>query len=74
MASEGSALFTTRRDGLASERECDVIGCVLGNCCVITVPVSASWDFSVFVVVMFLSENYNVGVSVMCNSRVIRDT
>ena len=36
-----------------------------------TVPVSASWDFSVFVVVMFLSEIDNVGVSVMCNSRVI---
>ena len=29
---------------------------------------SASWDFSVFVVVMFLSENDSVGVSVMCNS------
>ena len=37
-------------------------------------PVSASWDFSVFVVVMLLSEDYSVGVSVMYDSRVIRDT
>ena len=63
MVPEGSALFSTRRDGLANERACDVIGCVLGNCCVITV--SASWDFSVSVVVMLLSEDYSVGVSVM---------
>ena len=40
---------TTER---ASERACDVIDSVLVNCCVITVPVSASWNFSVFVVVM----------------------
>ena len=31
MAPEGSALFSTRRDGLVSERECDVIGSVLGK-------------------------------------------
>ena len=41
MAPEGSAQFSTRRNGLASERACVIIGSVLGNCCVITVPVSA---------------------------------
>ena len=53
MAPEGSALFSTRRDGLASERACDVIGrSVVGNCCVITLPVAASREFSVFFDVM----------------------
>ena len=58
MAPEGSVLFSTQRDDLASERACDVFGSVLGNRCVTTVPVSASWDF-------FLSS-----LSSYCNQRI----